>query len=127
MGRLERRDVGERADRRALGREVDQQDVAPRDRPLDAGEQDDAARAGVSGVGPRIEEAIVQRHRHGAVAVPRGAVHQRLDAVRDEIGRIGVGVRMQFGLYCAHWIMGRALVPGFKGSGVRFQGSVPIL
>ena len=98
IGPLERGDVLERADAGAVGGEVDEQDVASRDRPLDAGQQQEAARPGMVGMRRRVEVAIVQRDRQRAVAVVGGALDERLDAVRDEVGRVCVRMRVQLRL-----------------------------
>ena len=95
---LERADVRKRRDPGDLRREIDQEDVLPLDRALDAGQQHDAARRRVALERRRIEIAIVQRDGERVVAERRRVIDQILGAMADAVGRILIGVGVELDL-----------------------------
>ena len=92
---LQQRDILEAPDVRARRRKIDEQDVAPLNRALDAGKQHEPPLAGIRRVRPRIEVAIVQRDRQRPIAQRRGMVDELSNAVGDEVGRVRVGMRVK--------------------------------
>ncbi len=95
---LQRRDVVEGADVGAGSGEVDEQDMVPPDVLFDAAKEHDAPLPRVVRMGRRVEVAVVQRDGQGAVAERGGPIDELTGRVRDAIGRVLVGMRVELEL-----------------------------
>jgi hypothetical protein len=95
VGGLQPGDIVEAGDVLGGLREVDQQDVPAAERPLDAGDQEDAARTGVVEDAAIGELPIVERERQGVKAEAAGAIDQRERIVRDVVERVFPGMQVE--------------------------------
>ena len=78
--------------------EVQEQDMAPLDRPLDSPNERDAAVRRVGGKRSHIELTVVQRDGKSLIAELGGMVDQLGRRIRNVVDRIVGGVRVQFNL-----------------------------